>query len=222
MTTTSFNDSPPPVYTTLPPLIARLLPRLVASPTPRTVIAIAGIPGSGKSTLATTLCDALNTAAGSEVAVVVGMDGLHYSRAHRRRGAPFTFDAKAFIALTHRLPTTPHLHAPTFDHALKDPVPNGVEILPSHRVVLLEGLYTHLSIPPWDGVVADERWFVRCEEEVAAQRLVERHLRTGVEGVREEAVRRVRSSDLVNGRVVVENRVRCDLEVDLGGGENNF
>jgi pantothenate kinase len=64
------------------------------------------VPGAGKSTFATELCQELAMNRGLR-AQVVPMDGYHYERrvldtfpdpseAHRRRGAPFTFDALRF------------------------------------------------------------------------------------------------------------------------------
>lgn len=74
-------------------------------------IAIAGGPGAGKSTLAARVSALLNEAEGSEVSVVLPMDGFHYSRAQLsqldppdaseflpRRGAPWTFDAEGLYA----------------------------------------------------------------------------------------------------------------------------
>lgn len=91
------------------------------------------------------------------------MDGYHYTRAqldampdpalaHARRGAEFTFDGEAFLALIRRLkepltgPTTPTIFAPSFDHAIKDPKENDIAVEPTHRIVVLEG--NCMSLPP--------------------------------------------------------------------------
>lgn len=76
-------------------------------------ICLAGGPGAGKSTLSTAVVSRLNELSGlSEFAVVLPMDGFHYSRQQlreisetaespsfdellARRGSPWTFDAKA-------------------------------------------------------------------------------------------------------------------------------
>jgi pantothenate kinase len=76
-------------------------------------IAIGGGPGSGKSTLTAEVVARINTRFGSEIAVMIGMDGFHFSRVQlremserglyswddliARRGSPWTFDAKVFI-----------------------------------------------------------------------------------------------------------------------------
>ena len=54
----------------------------------------------------------------------------------------------------------------------------------------------------------DEVWFVEVDFEVARQRLVERHVRTGVAPNREEAEKRARENDLVNGEEIVRCRIR--------------
>jgi len=86
------------------------------------------------------------------------MDGYHYPRthlssmpdpahAHARRGAAFTFDAPAFLALVKRIRRSSEetIYAPSFDHAKKDPVENEIEISPSSRIVVFEGNYLSLG-----------------------------------------------------------------------------
>lgn len=50
----------------------------------RLFIGIAGIPGSGKSTLARKLLDKI----GTEQAVVIPMDGFHFSKGKQLRNKP--------------------------------------------------------------------------------------------------------------------------------------
>ena len=88
--------------------------------------------------------------------------------AFRRRGAPFTFDADAFLKLVVALRNTPvtrheepglSIRAPSFDHALKDPVADGIEIPSTTKVVIIEGNYTLLDEAPWNKIaqLVDER-----------------------------------------------------------------
>lgn len=53
----------------------------------------------------------------------------------------------------------------------------------------------------------DELWFVEVDFETAGKRLVPRHVKAGIAGNEEEAWKRVRENDLVNGRDIVEGRV---------------
>ncbi|MCJ1473055.1 hypothetical protein MMC13_001704 [Lambiella insularis] len=214
-------------------------------PSARLLIAISGIPGSGKTTLATLVTSRLNALSPTPIAAFLPMDGYHLSRAqlsalpdpltaHARRGAAFTFDGASFLALVRLLrapitATTPAYYAPSFDHAVKDPVAGDIAIAAAARVVVFEGNYLSLGKEPWREAAGlmDELWFVECGEERARRRLVERHVRTGVAGSRAEAERRVEENDLVNGREIVEGRVAVsevvrsveDEEWRPGGGD---
>jgi len=156
-----------------------------------------------------------------QLAVSVSLDGWHTTRAEldkmpdpkearRRRGAAFTFDADdwvAFIRSLRKSPPPPSIQYRTFDHAKKDPEPAPHPILPSHRIVIVEGLYVLLSTEPWKDSVAllDERIWVDCPNEVARSRLVERHLQTGIEPDRTSAEQRVDGSDMHNAQFIRDN-----------------
>lgn len=106
-------------------------------------------------------------------------DGFHHTKAalsafkdpaeaFRRRGAPFTFDADAFIRLVLRLKDTPVtgadepeeiILAPSFDHAVGDPLPDAIAISSRCRVVIIEGNYTLLDQEPWKHIadVVDDK-----------------------------------------------------------------
>jgi len=88
-------------------LVTELLRRLEAAPSnERILVGLCGVPGSGKSQLARHVIDKLNQAVEvREIAIVVGMDGWHLTRAQLeampdpklakdKRGAAWTFDGK--------------------------------------------------------------------------------------------------------------------------------
>lgn len=153
------------------------------------------------------------------------MDGYHLSRAqldampdprsaHARRGAAFTFDGDSFLSLVKELrepicPETQTLYAPSFDHAIKDPVDNDIAIAASVRIVIFEGNYCSLNREPWEQAaeLMDELWFVDVDFKVARQRLVHRHVKAGIAKDEEEAGKRADENDLVNGREIVELRL---------------
>jgi pantothenate kinase len=185
-------------------------------PHKRLIVGIAGIPASGKSTFALALAKALSiTLAGSsaQAAILVGLDGWHYTRAeldimpdpklaHDRRGAHWTFDGPSYVNFIRSLheditPSTPIITAPSFDHAIKDPTPDTVAIHPNHRIVIIEGLYPFLSIDPWveASKLLDERWFIQIDAIKARERLVKRHVITGVAKDMEEAIWRADEND---------------------------
>jgi len=99
--------------------------------------------------------------------------------------------------------------APSFDHALKDPSPHAIRILPSHRIVVIEGLYVLLSETGWKEAaeLLDERWLVEVGVEEAKQRLVKRHVVTGVAKDMVEAIWRADNNDMPNGIFLLENMV---------------
>lgn len=123
------------------------------------------------------------------------------------QGAAFTFDAPsyaAFVQLLRANPPPPAIAFPTFDHALKDPAPSPVPVLPSHRIVVIEGLYAFVddpTTPEWAaaGRALDERIWVDTPAAVARERVVRRNFASGVEPTLESTVRRVDASDMPNG-----------------------
>jgi len=147
-------------------------------------------------------------------AILVGLDGWHFTRAqldvfpdpqtaHDRRGSHWTFDGPGYVSFIRALRDTTIsskgsiITAPSFDHALKDPTPDAVSIYPYHRIVIIEGLYTFLSIEPWSegGLLLDERWFVQVDPIDARRRLVKRHVLTGVAKDLKEAEWRADEND---------------------------
>mmetsp|Transcript_6778 Transcript_6778/g.17369 ORF Transcript_6778/g.17369 Transcript_6778/m.17369 type:complete len:239 (+) Transcript_6778:1-717(+) len=146
----------------------------------RVFIGLAGAPGSGKSTLAAAVCARLNAAAGADIAVVFPMDGFHYYRAQlaafpdpeeatRRRGAPFTFDARAFVdrvraAKDNRADAT---LVPAFDHEVHDPEEGKIVISPTHKVIFVEGNYLLLPDAPWSELTKGSKTRKAKKEESA-------------------------------------------------------
>lgn len=161
----------------------------------------------------------------SAIAVCVPMDGYHLSRAQllslpdpamavAKRGAAFTFSAETFLALVKKLrdpllPDSPTLYAPSFDHAIKDPVENDIAIHVATRIVLFEGNYLSLNKGLWKEAASlmDELWFVEVDFDTARRRLVQRHIRSGVAKDEAEANRRITENDFVNGREIIEDRL---------------
>ena len=137
------------------------------------------------------------------------MDGYHLSReqlsampdpatAHGRRGAAFTFDDRSFLNLVKTLrepllPESKTVYAPSFDHAIKDPVADDIPINPTARVVIFEGNYLSLNQGLWKEAaeLMDELWYVDVDFTTARGRLVARHVKAGIAKDEEEAGRRV-------------------------------
>ncbi|PPQ69198.1 hypothetical protein CVT26_003638 [Gymnopilus dilepis] len=154
-------------------------------------------------------------------AILVGLDGWHLPRAqldlfpdpktaHDRRGIHWTFDGEGYVTFVKKLrdaSNTLVVTAPSFDHALKDPTPDAVSIYPHHRIVIIEGLYVFLAIPPWSegGMLLDERIFIEVDLAEAKKRLVKRHVVTGVAKDAKEAEWRADENDIPNGLFIISN-----------------
>lgn len=229
----------------------------------RLLVAVAGIPGSGKTTLAGELVKRLNTRFREEhpaiapengpIATLVPMDGYHLTRAqldalpdpttaHARRGAPFTFDAYRYLGLVRRLrkpiaPEEKSVWAPSFDHAVKDPVERGIEVRPGVRVVVFEGNYVGMEGEPSEESASvsaadaadddfkpesedacwavakslmDEVWFVDVDDNVARRRLASRHVAAGIVDNIEDGEKRADQNDLPNGQVIKNRKGKVD------------
>ncbi|PYI29297.1 P-loop containing nucleoside triphosphate hydrolase protein [Aspergillus indologenus CBS 114.80] len=197
----------------------------------RLLIAVSGIPGSGKTELATMMANRINQRYAAQhpdsplIATTVPMDGYHLTRAQlaampdpayaaARRGAAFTFDGEKFLKLVRALreevtPRTRSLYAPSFDHAVKDPVDDDITIPATCRVIFFEGNYLSLNKEPWSTAaeLMDELWFVEVDFEVARRRLIRRHVKAGIARDEADADKRVTENDLVNGKEIVDCRM---------------
>ena len=166
------------------------------------MVGVAGIPGAGKSTLAARLAAAL------PAAVVLPMDGYHLRRdqleeeGKRRRGAPWTFDAARFRRDLMKLHETGKGFFPSFDHAVKDPVEDAVEVSLGTQWVVVEGLY--LLLKDWAlQEVFDVSIFLDCHVDVAMRRVAERHVACGLAGNIAQALARVEQNDRVNAELIL-------------------
>lgn len=208
------------VYSSLTDRALELCNQLTSNALPpnhRIVVALAGPPGSGKSTIAAHVIQRLNAASGTHFAAIVPMDGFHLPRstldalpnkqeAYARRGASWTFDEDGVLELVNvlsksRFEASDVIIAPTFDHAAKDPVEDGIAISSDVKFVLLEGNYLLLDEEPWNKIqgLVDDTWFVDVEPGLARTRIAKRHVEAGIERTWEHAVRRAEGNDLLNG-----------------------
>ena len=217
------------IYSSLTDRALELIKRLndnASQPQHRIVVALAGPPGSGKSTIAAQVVQRLNATSAIPVAAIVPIDGFHLPRstldalpnkleAYARRGACWTFDEGGVLKLVNvlsksRFEVSDVIIAPTFDHAAKDPVEDGIRITSDVKFVLLEGLYLLLDKEPWNQIqeLVDDTWFVDVDPELARTRIAKRHMKAGIETTWEAAVSRAESNDLLNGAEIRKNLVK--------------
>jgi pantothenate kinase len=143
------------------------------------------------------------------VARCVGLDGWHISRAELamfpdpeeafarrvglslrfldapdRQGAPFTYDLDEYsrFVKSAKYDSSSLLGFPTFEHHIKDPVPSAIPLLPSNRIVIIEGLYTILDEPGWTEVSdhIDFSIYVDTPRIVARERCIKRNFAAGL------------------------------------------
>ncbi|ETO09450.1 hypothetical protein RFI_27927 [Reticulomyxa filosa] len=159
------------------------------------------------------------------------MDGFHLSRqhldhmtnptyGHRKRGSYWTFDPYTFSSLLHRIAndTDKVIEVPTFDHAIKDPTPNGKSILPTHRILICEGLYLFLNVEPWKSLVQPQfriKIFLDCDDDLARTRIVKRHVQSGISSNEQEALFRWEDNDRPNGVFLQRNLTLTNMDVVL-------
>ncbi|KUJ21292.1 P-loop containing nucleoside triphosphate hydrolase protein [Mollisia scopiformis] len=197
----------------------------------RVVVILAGPPGSGKTTIAGKVAQRLNASSDTPIAAVVPMDGFHLPRstldempnkaeAYARRGASWTFDPDGILGLVTKLSASRSerietILAPSFDHAVKDPVADGISISKDIQFVILEGNYLLLDEAPWNKIkgMVDQSWFVDVDPLLAKERIAKRHIKSGIENNWESAIRRAESNDLLNGDMVRQNLVQPDVLV---------
>jgi len=223
-------------------LVQRLLPKLEEGcdhPFCQYWIGVAGGPGSGKSTVANDVAERLNQAKKSasqrslqdEVAVVIGMDGWHFTqeelldkfgdRGIQRKGAPFTFNVDKMIQEVHQAKHQGQASLPEYSREKSDPVPDAVKLTRHHKIVFVEGLYVLMkNDEKWGKLndLWDETWFIQApSREEQVERLVKRSLKNWTQRKvdmwgpgRDGALKRAKTNDLPNMDVVAPSAAFAD------------
>mmetsp|Transcript_8735 Transcript_8735/g.15772 ORF Transcript_8735/g.15772 Transcript_8735/m.15772 type:complete len:280 (-) Transcript_8735:381-1220(-) len=189
---------------------------------------ITGCPGSGKSTVAGIVTENLNQ---RTEAVCLPMDGFHYYRkeldlmedpelAHARRGAPFTFNAEKFVSLLKSIKNQSSfdernsLYWPSFDHAVKDPEENAIEVGRGCEVCILEGNYLLLEEGDWwpqVKTICDEIWYLDVSSmDVCMERVIHRHVNE-MKLSKIDAIKRVDTNDRINAGIIENTKDRADF-----------
>ncbi|KAF4968536.1 hypothetical protein FSARC_4103 [Fusarium sarcochroum] len=192
----------------------------------RLLVALAGPPGSGKTTIAHRVAKLVSASPNAPSIIVISADGFHLplttlrswpnpAEALARRGAPWTFDGAAIAALARNLRNTDEaIVCPTFDHAIKDPVKDGLIVDRDTQICILEGNYLLSDEEPWREIadLVDERWLIQVDTDLARKRVALRHIQAGIEDTIEAAYKRVDTNDMVNGDyVATRSQGRYDL-----------
>ncbi len=209
------------------PLAKALLSR--CSSASRLMVAVAGPPGSGKTAFATILVAVINAEASDDLAVLVGLDGWHYSNEYLAthfidrdverialrsiKGAPETFDAVGAYGCLSEMRRGGYVSFPVYSRRLHEPVPRGGVVDSRHKIVVVEGNYLLLDEDPWRRIrrLFDICVFILAPCEVLVSSLTERHQRGGK--TPEATVQHVRRVDIPNAERVSRSVARAQVLV---------
>ena len=196
-------------------LAAEIIERAEASSASQLLIGIAGPPGAGKSTLSR------EVSARIPGSIVVPMDGYHFTKqqlsefdnpedAFSRRGAPWTFDAQNFVNALLQLKEHKYGTFPAFEHGVGDPVDQAINVTTENKVVLIEGNYLTLDVPPWDKItsILDWTYFIECDADVLENRLMGRCLAIGKDP--DESKHRIHNNDIPNALICLASKDRAN------------
>jgi pantothenate kinase len=147
------------------------------------------------------------------------MDGFHLGNAiidgtplRQRKGAIDTFDVGGYLSLLQRLARRdePVVYAPDFRRQLDEPVAASIAVPASVPLVITEGNYLLADHPVWRRVRAelDEVWFMDTPPDLRLARLVDRHVRFGMD--RPAAEDWAGGSDEANARLIESTRSAAD------------
>lgn len=194
----------------------------------RRVVGVTGPPGAGKSTLTAALVRACQAELGDSAVAGLPMDGFHRPNKalvelgrERRKGAPDTFEADAFVAAIRRVSQgeSQTVSWPAYSHRVREPVADAIRIPGSIRLVFIEGNYLLLEEEPWNQIRAIVRpiWYLNAGWETIEARLLRRQLGAGRS--HEEALRHVDQSDMLNAMLVERTRKFADRVVQLDSSD---
>jgi pantothenate kinase len=192
-----------------------------AGNTKRFLVAIAGPPGAGKSTLADNVAKSLK--ARGESAEVLPMDGFHMDNAVliekgllKRKGVPDSFDVRAFLDIVKAVRAADQeVLVPVFDRSREIAIASARVVSADHRFIVIEGNYLLFSQGKWAELegMFDYSIMLAPPMEVLEERLWARW--RGYDLDEEAASAKVYGNDLPNGRLILENRRRADVTIDI-------
>ncbi|MEM1027711.1 MAG: nucleoside/nucleotide kinase family protein [Planctomycetota bacterium] len=196
---------------------ARACLSTATDPQQRWMLGIAGIAASGKSTLAERLVAAANAHQPGSAAFIP-MDGFHLSNAQlieqgwkQRKGAPFTYDAEAYVDVLRRFREAAAVGGyPVYCRKAHEPVSSAQPITHDVRLIVTEGQYLLSPEPPWSalGEVLDECWWLDVTPDQARKWLMKRD--TAVGRSVEEAEAKYQRNDRLNIEFVLTGRREPD------------
>lgn len=155
------------------------------------------------------------------------MDGFHlymhelrqlddFEHAFAMRGSPWTFSPSRLADTLQRIREgCDDLLAPSFDHSFGDPIERAFVIPAGTPALLVEGNYLHLPDGGWQyvGAQLDEIWYLDASLARCRERLVRRHVETGVASSTEGARKKIEQCDGPNADLIAQHADRCSVRV---------
>ncbi|TID30199.1 hypothetical protein CANINC_001206 [Pichia inconspicua] len=188
----------------------------------------------------TQICEYRNEPISNEnkipAAIHLKMDGFHLPLAKltneliTRRGCHESFDSKLVVRLCELLANNEwsSLSIPDFDHQKKDPVNPGIRLNAASKIVVFEGLYLMLDVPPWNDIpkmvseLKGDKYPIKVvkinggDTNELAERVAKRHYNCGLVKSYEEGLERYYANDIHNANLVISNSIESltDYVVD--------
>ncbi|MCR0263074.1 nucleoside/nucleotide kinase family protein [[Clostridium] innocuum] len=194
----------------------------------RILVFLAAPPAVGKSTLASVLAHL--SAADEQLCDIqdIGLDGFHYPQHYLNshsmmkegikvplrdvKGCPETFDIKKLTEAL-RIIRDQDITWPVYDRNLHDVVEDQIQI--HKKILLLEGNWLLLQEEGWKQLkqFCDYSIFIRAEEDMLKERLIERKIKGGL--TRRKAEEFYEHSDGRNVQRVLQHSMPADLTLRL-------
>ncbi|KAI0461155.1 hypothetical protein LJB42_001170 [Komagataella kurtzmanii] len=196
---------------------------------------------SNKSRNLSTIKILASPVSGGKFSQVVPMDGFHLpldvlpSELLPTRGSPETFDVRLLVKQIELLIETcktttadfvPNISVPSFDHAVKDPVPDSILLSQQTRVIIIEGLYLQCKFGEWSKInqlieknklkngLRILSWQVGIDPIEARQRVARRHLKNGLVSTIQEGLDKYDFNDRINRDFITLHQVPTDLIIN--------
>ena len=210
---------------TVQDLVAFLCSKVTSlSPGQRYMLGVTGCPGAGKSTVSEWLVNGVNEKLPDRPAMVVPMDGFHFSNEQLKemkllefKGIPDSFDAARFVDLLRRLRaiTDKNVYCPLFDRSIEASIEDAIVIEPKNKLCVVEGNYLLVKEKPWDGCRSyfDQVWFIDVTFDTVMPRLLARHVHGG--RTQEGARAKIESTDLPNANLIEQTKPYADRLIRL-------
>ena len=198
----------------------------------RYIIAIAGPPGCGKSSISHLFSYILK----KEFRInskIIPLDGFHYDnnflKSHNYtkngriinlydiKGAPETYNTNAFKDSIKKLIDGKKFYWPIYSRKIHNPVENGIEIVETDSIFIIEGNYLFLDESPWKELIPfyNLKIFIKSKEKFLRRRVIKRKIAGGYK--KSEALKHYKISDKENIKRVLKNIAEFDILIKQRG-----